>query len=47
MNFKELKPETFGEKIAKKISYGAIAAKKKLGLGISKEQTKLLNEIFN
>ena len=44
---KELKPKTFGEKVAKKLSYGVIAAKKKLGWGISKEQHNILNKIFN
>ena len=45
-SLKEMKPKGFREKFDRRLIQATIGAKRKLGLGISKEQQKIINNLF-
>ena len=44
---KEMKPKNFRERVDRKIVQGVIGTKRFLGVGLSKQQTKILNNLFH
>ena len=45
-SLKTMKPKNFRERVDRKIVQGVIGTKRFLGVGLSKEQTKILNNLF-
>ena len=46
-SLKDMKPKGLREKIDRKVIQLSIGTKRKLGLGLSKDQTKILNNLFH
>ena len=45
-SLKSMKPKNFRERVDRKLVQGVIGAKRFLGVGLTKEQTKILNNLF-
>ena len=46
-SLKEMKPKGFREKFDRKLIQGVIGVKRKLGMGLSKEQNQILDNLFS